>query len=438
MNLLLCFVSRKAKEKEKVQQTVSQMPPPDEKKESGDKGFADTKGFPDDSKDDSYEKQGNGSRPPAKKKRDDDTLEKDDHHYGDRERQMGDRDRSDRDRPRSISGRGGREFVRGRGRMRGPRGGSAGPRGAYRGARGGRDHYGGQGYERGPRSQSDHGGQGMGRWAAKSEEVDGTEGEVDYENKRRRGRDEESDVSVDEASGYSESSSERTSEAKESGATPNKEPEKDGKAAKEDQQRPMEKREPPRNPWNRNTASQQQQQQSRAGTPWAKDKDLNKDTVDNRDTQDPRRDNRDGRDIRDPRDDHSRDHRDPRDNRDNRGNRDVRRDERRERANRHEQRDHDADRMMGGRNDHGNGFDKMGHNDMAFVPRGEPSRRGRGTGKLMCVRVIEGSYNAYFHIAHFFGGSFSSSERNTEMWDAVVKVTARPCGNGLLSIRCGS
>jgi hypothetical protein len=30
------------------------------------------------------------------------------------------------------------------------------------------------------------------------------------------------------------------------------------------------------------------------------------------------------------------------------------------------------------RSEHGNGYDKMGPPDMAFIPRGEPSRRGRG------------------------------------------------------------
>ena len=380
---MLCC--RKAKEKEKAQQMASQMPPPDEKKENEEKGYADAKVYPEDSKEDSYDKQGNGSRPPAKKKRDDSTIEKEDHHYGDRERhQMGDRDR---DRPRSISGRGGREFVRGRGRMRGPRGGSMGSRGAYstRGSRGGRDHP-GQGYERGPRSQSDHGGQSMGRWAVKPEEAERTEGDTDYESKRRRGRDEESDVSVDENSGYSESSSERASEAKESAAALSKDQEKDGKLMKEES-KPMDKGEPlepPRNPWNRNPPLQQtdMQQQPRGVTPWDKDKDP-KDVPDNRDIHEGQgrrdRDNRDIRDNRDNRDDHGRDRR---------GNRDGRRDDRKERSNRQDLRDSDMDRMMVGHSDHGNGYDKMGPDDMAFVPRGEPSRRGRGQYIVYFVYVI--------------------------------------------------
>ncbi|XP_025111993.1 protein PRRC2A-like isoform X2 [Pomacea canaliculata] len=379
--------ARKAKEREK--QVTAQASVPEQKEL--EKVFPES--TPEDNvHDKTYERQGNGSRPPAKKKRDEDTMEKDDH-FADRDRQAGDKDR-ERDRPRSNTGRGGREFVRGRGRTRGTRGSSSGGRSAPYTSRAsrGRDHAAGSGFERGGRSLSDHGaGVGVNRWADKSE--DGELGiEEVHDNKRRRAHDEESDVSVDEASGYSESSSERASEAKELIVSKDKNQEK-----VKEEPRLIEKREPSRNVWAERSASSQQH--LRGSTAWSKEKDTNKvvedtseaqqgsdnrDRREHRDTRENLGDNHDNRDDlegRDGRD--NKDHRNGRggrENKDMRDNRDTR--DRRDNRERHQrqERDHDGVRDRGGDSRNGDHYDKHGHNDMAFVPRGEPSRRGRGGG----------------------------------------------------------
>lgn len=156
-------------------------------------------------------------RPPAKKKKEEP--------YMDRFERDRDRDRGDRDRTRSVPGRG-REFVRGRGRGRGR--GARGGLGSSRGRGRGDFHS----MDRPFRGQRSDRGQSFGHWKDRPED-DQAEGEDVDTSKRRRGRDEESDVSVDETSGtYSESSSERTSEAREVSQGKDKE-NKDVKLTKE-------------------------------------------------------------------------------------------------------------------------------------------------------------------------------------------------------------
>ncbi|XP_052823701.1 protein PRRC2C isoform X3 [Octopus bimaculoides] len=115
------------------------------------------------------------------------------------------RNRFDKDRSHSVPNRG-REFVRGRGRSRGRSRGFNNNRG--------RNDF--RTYDR--RLPTDHKGKyTTNKWQEKlNMESEHSEGEVEVElSKRRRGRDEESDVSVDETSGTtSESCSERTSEVR--------------------------------------------------------------------------------------------------------------------------------------------------------------------------------------------------------------------------------
>ena len=135
-------------------------------------------------------KERTASKPPLKRMRDDAF-----------------RNRFDKDRSHSVPSRG-REFVRGRGRSRGRGRGGFNSRG--------RSDF--RSYDR--RLQPpDHkpNKYAPNKWQEKQTiESEHSEGEVEVElSKRRRGRDEESDVSVDETSGTtSESCSERTSEAR--------------------------------------------------------------------------------------------------------------------------------------------------------------------------------------------------------------------------------
>lgn len=135
-------------------------------------------------------KERTASKPPLKRMRDDAF-----------------RNRFEKDRSHSVPSRG-REFVRGRGRSRGRGRGGFNSRG--------RSDF--RSYDRRlqpPEHKTNK--YASNKWQEKQTiESEHSEGEVEVElSKRRRGRDEESDVSVDETSGTtSESCSERTSEAR--------------------------------------------------------------------------------------------------------------------------------------------------------------------------------------------------------------------------------
>ncbi|ESP04907.1 hypothetical protein LOTGIDRAFT_229985 [Lottia gigantea] len=224
-------------------------------------------------------------RPPVKRKKDED------YRYDSRQ----DRYRDDG----RMSGRG-REFVRGRGRGR-----ARSQRGSYTSRGRGRADY--RSYDRSYQSsgRSDYNAKGsIGRWGENEDEA-----AEDFEaSKRRRGKDEDSDVSVDDTSGsFSETSSERTSEARDNSRPKDSSKDSKPKSAKDD------------------TKHQ------------------------------PKSENRDNREKRDS-------------------------NERNSSRNSHNHRDH-----RGGYNDkryddryRNNEHQDGGPRNNAFVPRGEPSRRGRG------------------------------------------------------------
>ncbi|XP_041368189.1 protein PRRC2C-like isoform X2 [Gigantopelta aegis] len=202
------------------------------------------------------------NRPPAKRKKE----ETSDRYH----------DRGDRGDRRPMSGRGGgREFVRGRG----PRGRSRGGRSGFPNRGRGRGEY--TYFDRPPSSNRGERGRGsgtgpfVGHWKGKSEDSpDDGEG-----SRRRRNKDEESDVSLDEASGtYSESSSERTSEARDVGQSRDKESKeykmtketkdefnKEKAASKEKDRR--EERGPPKNAWQNNKKVEQNPDKQDRGQP---------------------------------------------------------------------------------------------------------------------------------------------------------------------------
>lgn len=148
------------------------------------------------SREDKRDRDRYSDKPPTKKMRDDR------------------REYQDKDRGQSLRGR---EFVsRGRGRNRGSRGSRGGPTSSR--GRGGREY---RSYERPHRLSSERSSKPRGRYndgrQGKLDESEHSEGEdIGEIRTRRRGRDEDSDASVEETSGtVSESSSERASETRE-------------------------------------------------------------------------------------------------------------------------------------------------------------------------------------------------------------------------------
>ena len=250
------------------------------------------------------------------------------------------------DEPQRTSfSRGGRQFVRGYGRTRGVRGASFGQRNAYggRGSRGLRDGYNGRSFDH-QRVQPlpDH-------ITSKTEECDAVDEENEYGGRRRRGHDEESDVSVEYTSGYSESSSERV-EVKEAASVS---PGKDNTVDRVDQRKSADDEAAV------DSTLQHRSQTSKqaARTNYDKEGDSRGDTV----QRSRHRGDRYG--ARPLANQHG-----PRCNDEYRGSG----------GRGYRYYGGDSDRSFGQRVEHDSGSRKMSMNERHFVPRGEHSSRGRG------------------------------------------------------------